>query len=243
MASGSPTASATASTGSGSARPSPRPRSASADGFRNGFDRLGLGDRLFDHLRLADGFRNGFHRLGHRLRDDGLVHRFVGGRRGEPRVDRIGGIELRPCVAGSLLLVGRRDPADPRPGVAKIRILVEVDRDVGLREVQRWQDDRRVHARRRRLERFPVGAHDRQRPSTAFQQSPQVYWRQFRQKLNVRWNASSACVVERCSCSERATANASSSDEPGSETKCRNPRPSVPIFPSPRRFDCTGSNV
>ena len=73
-----------------------------------------------------------------------------------------------------------------------------------------------------------TGAQLRQRPSTAFQQSAQVYCRHDRQKLKVRWNASSAVAVERCSVSERATANASSIDDPGSLTKWRSPRLNVP---------------
>src|SRR5258708_29542611 len=88
-----------------------------------------------------------------------------------------------------------------------------------------------------------VGAQLRQRPSAAFQQSLQVYWRQERQKLKVRWNASSAVAVERCSSSERATANASSRDEPESVTKCRIPRPSVPMADNGLRRLDTGSNV
>ena len=88
-----------------------------------------------------------------------------------------------------------------------------------------------------------VGAQVRHLPSTAFQQSLQVYCRHVRQKLNVRWNASRACVVERCSRSERATANASSNDVSGSLTKCFKPRPSVPMAPSGPRLASTASNV
>jgi hypothetical protein len=61
--------------------------------------------------------------------------------------------------------------------------------------------------------------------------------------LKVWWKASSAWAVERCSASDRATANASSSDEPESVTKLRSPRLSVPIFFKPRRRLSTGSNV
>ena len=88
-----------------------------------------------------------------------------------------------------------------------------------------------------------VGAQLRQRPSTAFQQSLHVYCRHDRQKLKVRWKASSAVAVERCSFSERATAKASSSDDPGSVTKCRIPRPSVPMADSGFRRLSTGSKV
>ena len=74
-----------------------------------------------------------------------------------------------------------------------------------------------------------TGAQLRHRPSTTFQQSAHVYCRQDRQKLKVRWNASRAVAVVRCSVSDRATANASSIDEPGSLTKWRSPRPNVPM--------------
>ena len=56
------------------------------------------------------------------------------------------------------------------------------------------------------------GEHVRQRPSTWFQQLPHVYWRQFMQKLNVEWKASSCCAVASRSWSLRAAAIASSID-------------------------------
>src|SRR6266498_4091707 len=56
-------------------------------------------------------------------------------------------------------------------------------------------------------------------------------------------HASRAWVVERCSCSERATANDSSRDEPGSLTKCLRPRPNVPMAPSGPRLASTASKV
>src|SRR5687768_17931331 len=54
------------------------------------------------------------------------------------------------------------------------------------------------------------GAHERQRPSAAFQQLPHVYWRQDMQKLKVLWKASSCCDVTSRSVSLRAAAKASS---------------------------------
>ncbi len=69
-----------------------------------------------------------------------------------------------------------------------------------------------------------IGAHVWQRPSGSFQQAPQVYWRQFRQKLNARWNASSWCDVAFSSSTLRASAIASENDESSDITKLRMPR-------------------
>ena len=62
-----------------------------------------------------------------------------------------------------------------------------------------------------------------QRPSAVFQQSPQVYWRQIRQKLKVLWKASSWCAVAASSTSLRASASASERDLSSDMTKFRTP--------------------
>ena len=76
-----------------------------------------------------------------------------------------------------------------------------------------------------------IGAQDRQRASTPFQQLPHVYWRQDMQKLNVRWKASSCWAVASRSASERAAAIASSSDESSDRTKFLRPRPRTRMPP------------
>ena len=75
------------------------------------------------------------------------------------------------------------------------------------------------------------GAQVRQRPSAVFQQLPQVYWRQFMQKLNVEWNASSCWAVAARSSSPRAAAIASSSDESSLMTQFFTPFESVLNWP------------
>ncbi len=76
------------------------------------------------------------------------------------------------------------------------------------------------------------GAQERHRPSSAFQQLPQVYCRQSMQKLNVLWKASSCVVVALISSAWRASAIASDSDIRPLRTKLRRPLPSVRTRPS-----------
>jgi hypothetical protein len=86
------------------------------------------------------------------------------------------------------------------------------------------------------------GAHDRQRPSASFQQLPHVYWRQFMQKLNVLWKASSCCAVCSRSVSLRAAAIASSIDESSDMTKLRSPR-DITLRPLSLTLGAADSNV
>src|SRR4051794_4951224 len=88
-----------------------------------------------------------------------------------------------------------------------------------------------------------MGAHVRQRPSTAFQQSPQVYWRHVRQKLKVWWNASSWCATAASSCSLRASAMASENDESSERTKFFIPLLSVRTLPIRDRRGAADSKV
>src|SRR4029078_2562859 len=88
------------------------------------------------------------------------------------------------------------------------------------------------------------GAQLRHRPSATFQQLPQVYWRQYMQKLKVEWNAPSCCAVTSRSSSLRASARASSSDESSLITQFLTPRLSVLNWPSRRVLrGATDSNV
>jgi hypothetical protein len=88
-----------------------------------------------------------------------------------------------------------------------------------------------------------IGAQLWQRPSTLFQQLPQVYCRHDRQKLKVWWKASSWWAVWRISDSARATANASSIVWSGLATKLRMPRPTVPRAPNGLDRRAGDSNV
>ena len=88
-----------------------------------------------------------------------------------------------------------------------------------------------------------MGAHVRQRPSGVFQQSPHVYWRQVRQKLNVWWNASSWCETAVNSSSLRASAIASEKDASSERTKFFIPLLSVRTLPSRERRGAADSKV
>ena len=77
-----------------------------------------------------------------------------------------------------------------------------------------------------------IGAHVRHLPSATFQQSPQVYCRQVRQKLKVLWNASSWCVVVASSSSPRASAIASENEASSDMTKFFTPLERVRTRPS-----------
>ena len=107
----------------------------------------------------------------------------------------------------------------------------------------------RTSGRRTRRRRAPAppcpgcGAHVRQRPSGVFQQSPHVYWRQVRQKLNVWWNASSWCVTAVNSSSLRASAIASEKDASSERTKLFRPLLSVRTLPSRERRGAADSKV
>ena len=87
------------------------------------------------------------------------------------------------------------------------------------------------------------GMQVRQRPSAVFQQLPHVYWRQVRQKLNVRWNASSWLVVALRSRSLRASAIASENVLSSERTKFLRPFETVRTRPSRERRGAADSNV
>ena len=76
-----------------------------------------------------------------------------------------------------------------------------------------------------------MGAQVRHLPSVTFQQSPQVYCRQVRQKLNVLWNASSWCEVVASSSSPRASAIASENEASSDMTKFFTPLEKVRTRP------------